>query len=97
MVKLFSHDASDFQTVLDQLRAVSGNVFCVQSFLNNLFARQAMDASAPWPTRYVLLLWMSLIIMLPFDLAVFDSTGRPGGLLAEIIAMAQVFFFVTFI
>jgi hypothetical protein len=43
-----------------------------------------------WQTRYVLLLWLSLVVMLPFDMAVFDSTGRRGGLLADLLALAQV-------
>ena len=32
---------------------------------------------------------MSLICMLPFDMAVFDETGQPNGLLHDILRMAQ--------
>lgn len=30
-----------------------------------------------WETRYIILLWLSLVAMLPFDLAQFDGT-KPG-------------------
>lgn len=31
-----------------------------------------------WPLRYVVLLWLSLIIMIPFDLAQFDDGDHVG-------------------
>jgi hypothetical protein len=33
---------------------------------------------AEWPLRYMVLIWLSLICMLPFDLAQFDDADRPG-------------------
>ncbi|KAI5896933.1 ARM repeat-containing protein [Schizophyllum commune H4-8] len=34
--------------------------------------------SAQWALRYVVLLWLSLICMIPFDLAQFDEEGQVG-------------------
>ena len=31
-----------------------------------------------WPIRYVVLLWLSLVCMIPFDLEQFDETDRAG-------------------
>lgn len=31
-----------------------------------------------WPLRYIALLWLSLVCMLPFDLAQFDELSMPG-------------------
>ncbi|KIO29269.1 hypothetical protein M407DRAFT_21660 [Tulasnella calospora MUT 4182] len=38
---------------------------------------QDATASMNWETRYIVLLWLSLVAMLPFDLAQFDR-GNPG-------------------
>ena len=29
-----------------------------------------------WEVDYVLLLWMSMLVLIPFDMARFDSTGE---------------------
>ena len=42
--------------------------------LNRLDGMDPAD-HAVWRTRYVLLLWMSLIAMLPFDMTVLDAGG----------------------
>ena len=31
-----------------------------------------------WAMRYVTFLWLSLIVVIPFDLAQFDDEGKPG-------------------
>lgn len=36
-----------------------------------------------WETRYVILLWLSLIVMNPFDLSIVDSYAKTGQTLAE--------------
>lgn len=30
-----------------------------------------------WQTRYMLLIWLSIVCMIPFDLTRFDNTERP--------------------
>lgn len=39
----------------------------------NLLARQDMKDVYTWQTRYVLLLWLSIVCMVPFDLNRFDA------------------------
>ncbi len=98
LVKLFSHDAADFLGVLAQLRRVRRPSLPRPGPLVDLVwpsprhkpLRQALETEAPWTTRYVLLLWLSLVVMLPFDMAVFDASGRAHGLLFDLLDLAQV-------
>lgn len=50
------------------------------------------DARSTWETRYALLLWLSILVMVPFDLSTIDSStvstsgsGREAGLVAAIM------------
>jgi hypothetical protein len=57
---------------------------------------------ASWPTRYVLLLWLSILALVPFDLATIDSyggsadgasgagSGRPG-LIASLVSTCKAY------
>lgn len=38
-----------------------------------------------WPTRYIILLWLSLICRLPFDLANFDAEGIDQQSTAQVV------------
>jgi tubulin-specific chaperone D len=38
-----------------------------------------------WETRYILLLWLSLIIMIPFDLKIIDSAAAGQKSLVETV------------
>ncbi|KAJ6613342.1 TBCD protein [Mycena sp. CBHHK59/15] len=53
----------------------------------------AAQAPSQWALRYVLLLWLALICMLPFDLAQFDddAEGGDGGTAAGLEALARGF------
>lgn len=42
-----------------------------------------------WPLRYVVLLWLSLICLIPFDLAQFDEPGRLGETAGKIENLAK--------
>lgn len=47
---------------------------------------------ASWETRYVLLLWLSILALVPFDLASIDSGGGSGGgLIASLVAVCKAF------
>lgn len=39
------------------------------------FLRNQDTAKGPWETRYVLLVWLSLMCMIPFDLRSIDSNA----------------------
>ncbi|KAH8998594.1 TBCD protein [Lactarius akahatsu] len=45
--------------------------------------------SSLWPIQYVALLWISLICMIPFDLAQFDEVGKEGQTAVAIEAVAR--------
>ncbi|KAI0283960.1 TBCD protein [Russula aff. rugulosa BPL654] len=47
------------------------------------------QSSTLWSTQHVALLWISLICMIPFDLAQFDEAGREGQTAAIIEAIAK--------
>lgn len=36
------------------------------------------DEHSGWPLRYVMLIWLHLICMIPFDLSQFDEHGHIG-------------------
>ncbi|TPX38881.1 hypothetical protein SeLEV6574_g07547 [Synchytrium endobioticum] len=54
---------------------------------------QTLDSKEPgiWETRYVLLLWLSLISMIPFDLKNVDSGGLPGTLMDQLIKTGEAY------
>ncbi|KAJ3277479.1 hypothetical protein HK104_003260, partial [Borealophlyctis nickersoniae] len=80
-VKFFSHEVSDLEPMLDFLRDAGHN---------------AGDVSL-WETRYVVLLWLSLICRIPFDLRRVDS-GAAGGetpLVDRIVALVRPYLFAV--
>lgn len=58
-----------------------------------LLAQGDPDDSDNWETRYVLLLWVSIVIRVPFDLCSIDTTetgaGEEGSLLHRIMTVAM--------
>lgn len=44
-----------------------------------------------WPLRYILLLWLALVCMIPFDLALFDPEDAPGSTGNTIESIAKTF------
>ncbi|KAJ3937144.1 MAG: TBCD protein [Lentinula lateritia] len=58
IIRFFPHEVADLWTVLGYLDAENG---CAQN-------------PEQWALRYVLLLWLSLVCMLPFHLSQFDET-----------------------
>ncbi|KAI0269819.1 TBCD protein [Gloeopeniophorella convolvens] len=50
---------------------------------------QSQHSSSLWSAQYVALLWISLICMIPFDLAQFDEDGKEGQTAAAIEDLAQ--------
>ncbi len=57
-----------------------------------LLERQDPRAVDNWETRYVLLLWMSMLVLIPFDLARFDS-GADGRtpLMERVLAIIKTY------
>jgi tubulin-specific chaperone D len=63
LVNFFPHQVADLSIALDYLSAPDGPV----------------HAQFHWRLRYILLLWLSLISMLPFDLSRFDEDVSVSG------------------
>ena len=42
-----------------------------------------------WPLRYIVLLWLSLICMIPFDLEQFDEIEHSGKTANDIVNLAK--------
>ncbi|KAI8998338.1 tubulin folding cofactor D C terminal-domain-containing protein [Gaertneriomyces semiglobifer] len=79
IIKLFTHEAADLEPVLEFLEKIA------ESSRNPLF----------WESRYVLLLWLSLLCMVPFDLQTIDSGvafGRPP-LVERIVNLCKVYLY----
>jgi tubulin-specific chaperone D len=50
---------------------------------------RAQNTSTLWSTRYVALLWISLICMIPFDFSQFDDDGKEGHTAIQIESLAK--------
>ena len=47
------------------------------------------DNTENWETRYVLLLWMSMLVLIPFDMKRFDSGEKKDTVTDRILAVIQ--------
>jgi tubulin-specific chaperone D len=72
-VRFFPHEIADLAIALDFAQVLE----------------RAQSSSTLWSTRYVTLLWISLICMIPFDLSQFDDFGKEGHTAAEIEALSK--------
>ncbi|CAL1713099.1 unnamed protein product [Somion occarium] len=68
ITRFFPHEITDLSVALNYLLLPGG----------------LPQDPAQWPLRYVMLLWLSLICMLPFDLAQFDERGSVGHTASQI-------------
>jgi len=74
-VRFFPHEIADLSIALDFLLLPDGLI----------------QDSSQWALRYVVLIWLALICMIPFDLAQFDDIGRIGHTAAVIETTARSF------
>ncbi|MEW5308920.1 MAG: hypothetical protein WDW38_000840 [Sanguina aurantia] len=65
VVKFFPHEAADLEKVLGVLGRVKKLAGCVTD---------AEEGLAVWEAQGILLLWLSILILLPFELATLDSS-----------------------
>ena len=64
VVKFFPHEAQDLERVLSVLIAVKGRP-----------GRSGEEGIASWECQSILLLWLSMLILVPFDLSTIDSSA----------------------
>ena len=60
--RFFPHEIADLSVTLDYITAPN----------------TPAQSSWQWALRYTLLLWISLVCMIPFDLDQFDEAGKGG-------------------
>jgi hypothetical protein len=75
IVRFFPHEIADLSIALDYMRLPNG---LVHEF-------------SQWALRYVILLWLYLICMIPFDLVQFDEAENIGATAAAIESIAMVY------
>ncbi|KAI9208793.1 armadillo-type protein [Polychytrium aggregatum] len=78
VVKLFTHEVADLEPILD--------------FLGVFVKSNNVNTFQTWHTRYVLLLWLSMLCRIPFDMKTVDS-GHGGeiSLVERMISTCKVF------
>ncbi|KXZ49841.1 hypothetical protein GPECTOR_19g292 [Gonium pectorale] len=64
VVRFFPHEAADLERVLDILELVKGQQ-----------PKDSEEGIAIWEAQTMLLLWLSILILIPFDLATVDSAA----------------------
>jgi hypothetical protein len=74
-VNFFPHEVADLSIALNYMLMPDGPV----------------QESSQWALRYVVLLWLSLVCMIPFDLVQFDETDGVGQTATAIESLAKKF------
>ena len=81
----YENEAHSAAFCAQQLIKVRGHKVAVRHFPHevhhveavlDILEMQNAEASENWETRYVLLLWMSMLVLIPFHLARFDTSGE---------------------
>ncbi|KAI0670789.1 TBCD protein [Trametes maxima] len=75
ITRFFPHEIADLDVVLDYISAPNSPV----------------HDPLQWPLRYSVLLWLSLVCMIPFDLDQFDEVGHSGETASRIETAAKSF------
>ncbi|EJF63417.1 ARM repeat-containing protein [Dichomitus squalens LYAD-421 SS1] len=75
ITKFFPHEIADLTIALD----------CMTN------AEDIVDQNYSWSFRYILLLWLSLVCMIPFDLEQFDEAGSEGKTAVRVEAVGKSF------
>ncbi len=71
VVKFFPHEAADLERVLSVLQQVKAS--------SAQPGAAAAEDTAVWEAQSVLLLWLSILIIIPFDLSTVDSAAGGAG------------------
>lgn len=73
IVRFFPHEVADLSIALDYMLIPEG----------------LPQDTSQWALRYIVLIWLSLICMIPFDLAQFDEVDQPGATATAIETLAK--------
>eukprot|EP00056_Hartaetosiga_gracilis_P004161 m.72138 g.72138 ORF g.72138 m.72138 type:complete len:1268 (-) comp11728_c0_seq1:502-4305(-) len=81
-----------YKTVLKRFSHESGDLMFVLSLVED----EEVGVFSRWKHRYILLLWLSLISLLPFNIAVFDEEDSDGsGVVRKIFAVCKQYLSAT--
>ena len=73
VVKFFPHEAKDLEPVVALL------VRSHDAAMNAASPAEAEELGSAWETRATLILWLSILVLIPFDLVTVDSQVCDGG------------------
>ncbi|OSD07226.1 TBCD protein [Trametes coccinea BRFM310] len=73
ITRFFPHEIADLDVVLNYISAPNSPA----------------QVSTQWPLRYAMVLWLSLVCMIPFDLEQFDEAGHAGETASRIEAVGK--------
>ncbi|KAI0917160.1 hypothetical protein AcV5_007706 [Taiwanofungus camphoratus] len=79
ITRFFPHEIADLSIALDYVLLLNGNT------------RGSSQDPSQWSLRYVVLLWLSLICMIPFDLEQFDDRDNIGDTSAKLESLGKSF------
>lgn len=60
-------------------------------FVVKLLEKQPVDETVSWETRYMLILWLSILVLNPFEMSRFDSVQASGDTTSENSIMERIF------
>ena len=69
MLRFFPHEVHHFEPAVALLARVAGEVEAAAGA-----APVCEDAGGLWEAQHVLLLWLSMLVLIPFDMAIVDSS-----------------------
>ncbi|KAL0945859.1 hypothetical protein HGRIS_012144 [Hohenbuehelia grisea] len=75
ILRFFPHEIADLSVALGYFQV----------------AKDIAEDGLQWALRYIFLLWLSLICMIPFDLVQFDEAGHEGQTASELVDLARVY------
>lgn len=72
LVKHFPHEVADLEPTVHMLLSQDASDHSYVSAIRT--SQRLADVCSNWETRYILLLWLSILVLVPFDLNTIDSS-----------------------
>lgn len=96
IVRWFSHEVADLEPVLGLLQAQDMQDHEVEPHPSPLHLSLLPLTPQTWETRYILLLWLSMIVIIPFDLSRMDGAAPQGHRVVDrILEVARLYLSVV--